>query len=173
MQIRSWPFKRLLPFFSTLQAMMVTYGHCWVHLTLGGLSKSWKTTLWPETKCGVEMAWLLGSFSVPLTVAQLVEASGIRNILSLGPGKIFLCGFCGKKKALRTLCVCVCMCVAYYTSNIFKNLRTNQNRFHSRNIICHLWWRLFITFKVEITLHQVFYNSSYFGGLRVGKQIII
>lgn len=54
------------------------------------------------------MAWLLGSFSVPLTAAQLVEASGIKNILSLGPGKIFLCGFCGKKKkALRTLCVCV------------------------------------------------------------------
>lgn len=88
-------------------------------------------------------------------------------------GKFFSVGFVEKKKALRTLCVCVCMCVAYYTSNIFKNLRTNQNRFHSRNIICHLWWRLFITFKVEITLHQVFYNSSYFGGLRVGKQIII
>lgn len=54
------------------------------------------------------MAWLLGSFSVPLTIAQLVEVSGIRNILSLGPGKIFLCCFCGKKKGdLKTVFVCV------------------------------------------------------------------
>lgn len=53
------------------------------------------------------MAWLLGSFSVPLTAAQLMKASGIRNILSLGPGKIFVCCLCGKKKALMTVCVCI------------------------------------------------------------------
>lgn len=68
------------------------------------------------------MAWLLGSFSVPLTAAQLMKASGIRNILSLGPGKIFVCCLCGKKKALMTVCV-------YYMSHIFENLRTNQNGF--------------------------------------------
>ena len=71
-----------------------------------------------------------------------------------------------KKKALGTLCV------LHIIHQIFsKNLRTNQNRFHYRNIICHLWWRLFITFKAEISLHDFFYNGSYFGGLRMGKLI--
>lgn len=65
------------------------------------------------------MAWLLGSFSVPLTAAQLVEASGIRNILSSGPGKIFLCGFCGEKKKSFKDSMCVCVCVLHIIQQIF------------------------------------------------------
>lgn len=63
------------------------------------------------------MAWLLGSFSVPLTAALLVEASGIRNILSLGPGKILLCCFCGEKKKCEDyLCV---VCVGQILCQVF------------------------------------------------------
>lgn len=65
------------------------------------------------------MAWLLGSFCVLLTAAQLAEASGIRNILSLGPGKIFLCFFCVCGKNFKDS-----LCVAYCMLNIFKNIRT-------------------------------------------------
>lgn len=100
-KVRSWPFKKAFTFFPHPTGHD---GH--IQSLLGpplprrSFSKSWKTTLWPQTKCGAKTAWLLGSSSVPLTAAQPVEASGIRTILSSGPGKNVLCCFCGKRKKL-------------------------------------------------------------------------
>ena len=106
-------------FSSTLQAMMVTYGHCCVHLTLGGLSKSWKTTLLASDQVWSGSGLASWQLLCPTDSSPACGCIWYQEYLELRSWENFSLLFLWGEKVLKPVCV---LYVKY-----FKTLRTKQN----------------------------------------------